>query len=335
MYPAIVEWLRNSPMPWLAWLVPIPGLMHAMVLVAVGGLFLRRARYTGLGRQLALEAALAGAVGALVFTRVFYLLTRTRFWEVPLGELIDGSRGTASWGAYLGAALGLTAYAWLIRTNPLRLLDTAASVAALSCVVGRWNCFLIGDDFGRVTSLPWGIRYPVGSPAWRVHLRRGLIDADAGWSLPVHPNQILLSAAALVAFLVTSAYWRRHRDAPGRTLATFFLAYGALRFPVEFLRDPAAGGAAGLLSHSQYMCIGFVAAGLLMHRLFRRVPSQTPDPRSVMPAKSSVTRLVYVLAFLLLPLAAGACSSSSDEGEQDSECSPGYVLHDGVCTPAS
>ena len=107
MYPVIVDWLRHGPLPWLAWLVPIPGLMHAMVLVVVGGTFIRRVRYLGFTRQQALEAALAGAVSALVFTRVFYLVTRTRFWEMPLSELANGAKGTASWGAYLGGAIGL------------------------------------------------------------------------------------------------------------------------------------------------------------------------------------------------------------------------------------
>jgi phosphatidylglycerol:prolipoprotein diacylglycerol transferase len=275
MYPAIVDWLRHGPLPWLAWLVPIPGLMHAMVLVVVGGTFIRRVRYLGFSRQQALEAALAGAVSALVFTRVFYLVTRTRFWEMPLAELADGAKGTASWGAYLGGAVGLVVYALIVRINPLRLMDVGASVAALSCVVGRWNCFLIGDDFGRVTTLSWGIRYPAGSLAWRAHVRRGLIDDTAAWSLPVHPNQLLLAGMALVTFLITSRYWVRHRAEPGKTLGTFLIAYGATRFPVEFLRDPAGGGATGLLSHSQYMCIGFVATGLLLHFLLARVIPST------------------------------------------------------------
>ena len=33
---------------------------------------------------MALEALLAAAVGALIGTRLFYLVTRTRFWEMSL-----------------------------------------------------------------------------------------------------------------------------------------------------------------------------------------------------------------------------------------------------------
>lgn len=259
-------------------------MMHSLVAVAAGGVFAWRMRRTGYSRQQALEAVLVGAIGALIFTRVFFLVTRTRFWELSLLELIDGSRGTASWGAYLGAAIGLACYALLQRGNPLSLMDTAASTAALSCVVGRWSCFLLGDDFGRVTSLPWGIHYPAGSLAWKAHVQRGLIEPSATSSLAVHPNQILLSGAALLTFLATTWYWRGHRHEQGRTLATFLLLYGATRFPIEFLRDPSAGGAAGLLSHSQYMCLAFIAIGLGLHAVLpRRLVLLVPAGQSAMP----------------------------------------------------
>ncbi len=97
--------------------------------------------------------------------------------------------------------------------------------------------------------------------AWSAHVKRGLVQPTDQWSLPVHPNTLLMAATAFLVFLVTSWYWHRHREQVGRTTALFCVLYGAQRFVVEFLRDPDAGGASGLLSHSQYMCIALVAAG--------------------------------------------------------------------------
>jgi len=251
--------------------------MHAMVVVALGVVFVRRLARVGIPRQPALEAVLLGTAGALVFTRVFYLVTRTRFWEMPLAELVDGARGTASWGAYLGAVVGLWVWARWQRVKPLVVMDVAASTAALACVVGRWNCFLIGDDFGRPTTLPWGVAYPARSLPWKAHVARGWIEPDAVLSLPVHPNQLLLSGAALLTFLLTSWFWYRHQQQPGQTLALFFVTYGATRFPIEFLRDPAGGGATGILSHSQYMCLAFVAGGLLLWGAGRARGGQLPE----------------------------------------------------------
>lgn len=264
MYPAIVAWLQAGPLAWLSVLVPKPGVLYAIVLLACGALFTRRAIRSGLTVDTALEAILAAALGALVGTRLFYVVTRTRFWELSLPELLDWSKGTASWGVYLGAALGLSGYALWRKLRPLRLIDIGTSVAGLGDAIGRVNCWITGDDFGRVTVWPWAIRYPQGSMAWSAHLRRGLVQPADQWSLPVHPNTLLMAATAFLVFLVTSWYWYRHRDQVGRTTALFCVVYGAQRFVVEFLRDPDAGGASGLLSHSQYMCLVLVAAGAVL-----------------------------------------------------------------------
>jgi phosphatidylglycerol:prolipoprotein diacylglycerol transferase len=264
MYSYVVAWFQAGPLPWLALLVPRPGLLYGVATFVAGFLFVRRAARAGIQVEGALEALLATLVGVLIGTRFFYLVTRTRFWEMGVLELIDTSKGTASWGAYLGGVIGLVSYALWQRIAPLRLTDIACSVAAMPDLIGRWNCWLAGDDYGRVTALGWGIRYPKGSMPWREHLRQGLITASDPWSLPVHPNQLVLGAAGLVVFLVVSRYWSTHRDQYGRTTALYFVLYGATRFPVEFLRAPAAGGATGLLSHSQYMCLACIAAGMLL-----------------------------------------------------------------------
>ena len=277
MYPALVAWFREGPLPWLAYLVPRPGLLYAVTVLACGTLFTRRATRSALTVDMALEALLAAMLGALVGTRLFYLVTRTRFWELGFTELLNWSRGTASWGAYLGATLGLSGYALWRKLRPLRLIDIGTSVAGLGDAIGRVNCWITGDDFGRVTVWPWGIRYPQGSMAWSAHLKRGLVQSADPWSLPVHPNTLLMAVTAFLVFLVTSWYWQRHRDQVGRTTALFCLLYGAQRFVVEFLRDPDAGGASGPLSHSQYMCIVLVATGgFLWWRTLRPGPSASP-----------------------------------------------------------
>jgi phosphatidylglycerol:prolipoprotein diacylglycerol transferase len=279
MYPAVVAWLRAGPLPWLALLVPKPGILYAVVLLVCGAVFVRRVKRTGLDADRALEALLAAAVGALIGTRLFYLVTRTRFWELSPAQLIDGRQGTASWGAYLGAFLGLILYAGWRKSRVFILTDAATSVGPLACFIGRWNCLLAGDDFGRVTDWAWGIRYPAGSLPWNAQRRSGLIEADAAWSLPVHPNQIVQGVTSLVVFVIVSVYWYRHHDQPGRTTALFLMLYGTGRFFVEFLRDPAAGGADGLLSHSQYMCLAFIFVGAILWWWQRRASLTQPAPR--------------------------------------------------------
>lgn len=264
MYPAIVAWLAGGPLPFLAYLVPRPGLLYGVVLLVCGMLFVRRATRAGYTSEFAMEALLAIAVGLLIGTRAFFLATRTRFWEMSPAQLVDASRGTASWGVYIGAVAGLVAYALWRHERPLRLLDIGTSAAAIGDAIGRVNCWITGDDYGRVTEGWWGMRYPAHSLAWNQEVRDGLLPQTAQWSLPLQPNTLLLGLAALLVFVIVSRYWERHRDQVGRTTAVYLMLYGATRFPIEFLRDPAAGGATGLLSHSQYMCIAFVACGIAL-----------------------------------------------------------------------
>ena len=279
MYPAVVTWLHSGPLPWLSYLVPRPGLLYAAVVLVCGALYVHRAVQSGFATEVALEVILAATLAALVGTRLFYLVTRTRFWEMSLPELVNASKGTASWGAYLGAALGMSAYALWRRLPPLQFVDIGTSVAGLGDAIGRVNCWLTGDDFGKVTTWAWGIRYPQGSLPWGSHLHRGLVQRTDQWSLPVHPNTLVLGAAALVVFLLTSWYWRGHRDRAGRTTALFCVLYGAERFVVEFLRDPDGGGASGALSHSQYMCLALICAGTaLWWALAHRTPGHRRAP---------------------------------------------------------
>ena len=264
MRPLIVERLQEEGFGWLASLVPPPGLMYAILFVALALLFLRRAPRAGIDRDRALEILLAGAAGAAVGTRLFYLVVTGRLFDITLATLADPAAGTASWGAYLGAIIGVAVHAAATRTSVWPALDLGAACAGLGDVIGRWACFLAGDDFGRVSDVAWAVRYPAGSFAHGSHVARGIAESASGFSLPVHPFQLYLVVNGLVVFLIVSAVWRRYRGRPGYTMAAFCTVYGATRFWWEFLRDPDGGGARGLLSVSQWTCLALIVGGVLV-----------------------------------------------------------------------
>ena len=43
-------------------------------------------------------------------------------------------------------------------------MEAVAPGTAVGQAIGRVGCFLVGDDYGRVTTLPWGIAFPQGAP---------------------------------------------------------------------------------------------------------------------------------------------------------------------------
>jgi phosphatidylglycerol:prolipoprotein diacylglycerol transferase len=261
MRPLIFEYLRDHGLEGLNWLVPSSGFMFALAMAAALNVFLWRLRQTSLSLDRGLSGAIVAAGGGIVGARLFYLVAHGAILQLSPAEWF-GRQGTGSWGVYIGAMLAMAAYLKLVKESPWPFLDALASAGCLATFFGRWGCLLAGCDFGRVTSLPWGMRYPHGSSAYVAHIASGALSPGAPLSLPTHPLPIYLSLNGLVLFVVLSTVFYRTRHRPGTTLAAFWLLYGATRFGWEFLRDPAAGGAAAGLSVSQWMCLLAIGLGL-------------------------------------------------------------------------
>jgi phosphatidylglycerol:prolipoprotein diacylglycerol transferase len=98
---------------------------------------------------------------------------------------------------------------------------------ALGQTLGRIGNFLNGDAFGTPTSLPWGIVFPLDSPAGMTYPGQ-----------PLHPAMLYEAVGDFLIFLVL---WRLSRR-PARTgflSALYFVLYGLVRFPCEFVRGDA------------------------------------------------------------------------------------------------
>jgi prolipoprotein diacylglyceryltransferase len=182
--------------------------------------------------------------------------------------------GMVAYGGLLGA---LVAVVWYLRRTPWlelgRLGDLLAPVLGLSVAVVRLGCFVAGCDYGQVSSLPWAVRFPAGSPAWRDHVEAGLVPAWREASLPVHPTQLyesLLGVALFVGFALALRSRRvRKGAAAGLLLPLAFGAYAVGRAGIETLRGDASRGFVGPLSTSQ--AIGVVVLVGVGAAVWRRV----------------------------------------------------------------
>ena len=141
-------------------------------------------------------------------------------------------------GAIVGIALGtLVARGLLFRRVPWgRLADCLAPAIALAMAAYRLGCFCEGCCFGVVSTLPWAVRFPAGSPAWRQQVTDGLLAEDSLASLPVHPLQIYFLVLALLIGL--SLLRVQHRKAyDGQVILLFLALHDAGKFLLEFLRS--------------------------------------------------------------------------------------------------
>src|SRR5688500_4762806 len=111
--------------------------------------------------------------------------------------------GLAWEGSFLA---GAAAVLWQMKRRRMpgwRTADAAALGLALGYAIGRIGCFLVGDDYGRPTNLPWGVAFPVGLPPTTAGELRSLFGVDIPASVPdsellrVHPTQIYETLASL------------------------------------------------------------------------------------------------------------------------------------------
>ena len=179
----------------------------------------------------------AAGVGGILGAKIYYAILY-QDWHL----LFD--RSGLVW--YGGFMLATAAVFWVIRRRRLPvwpLLDAVTPALALGYGVGRIGCFLVGDDYGRPSDLPWAIGFANGLPPTTA----GYLRSEFGLAIPagvpddqllrVHPTQLYETGLALVIAWIG---WRLlsgpQGRLPGRTALAVFAGLAVERFLVEFVR---------------------------------------------------------------------------------------------------
>ena len=192
-------------------------LVAAAALVGLS-IFRRELGRSGLPVAQGLDAAVIGVLGGLAGAKLLWVLEHVG--EEPVLDLLL-SRGGMSWFGGFAGGVGAGLLMLRVKRIPVRAALSAATPAlAIGHAIGRIGCFLVGDDYGRPTSLPWGVAFPEGLPPTIV---------------PVHPTQ-LYEAAALVPVALMLFRWRKQGRTDAFVTGAYFLLAGAIRFAIEFLR---------------------------------------------------------------------------------------------------
>lgn len=218
------------------------------VLVAAGalvGLWLYGRELTRSGLpQAAADAAVAGVLGGLAGAKLLWSIEHAG--EEPFLSLVL-SRGGMSWFGGLLGGVG-TAVIMMRRSRVPLVPAIAAATPALAIghAIGRVGCFLVGDDYGGPSDLPWAVAFPLGLPPTNV---------------PVHPTQ-LYEALGLVLIALLLLRWRRQDVPDARVLGGYFVMAGTLRFLIEFIR--VNDRVAGPLTLAHLISLGIVCVGLAL-----------------------------------------------------------------------
>jgi prolipoprotein diacylglyceryl transferase len=235
------------------------------------------------------------AVWAIIGSRVLWFINVLTDPTQPNVSFLDLFKvwqgGLVAYGGMIGGFLA-SWYGCHKRKIPLlKWADVSAPSVVLGTGITRIGCFLFGCDYGKVTNLPWAVRFPgrnplapYGSPAWQHHLEIGGLARSATQSLPVHPTQIYESLAGLLLFGLLILI-RRHRRFSGQVFLGWVIGYGILRPLIEMFRDDQDRGIYPLpftnLSFSTSQYIGGISVILGLGLLVSLVRRYRRDPDSL------------------------------------------------------
>jgi phosphatidylglycerol:prolipoprotein diacylglycerol transferase len=216
------------------------GVMIALSFIVAGWVLSKELARKGQDPEQAWDICGYAAIFGILGAKLYYLILHFPETAADPRHAILSRSGLVWYGGFILAALAILIKLYRQKLPILTFADAVAPALALGYAVGRIGCFLVGDDYGGPTNLPWGVAFPNGAPpstagnlrAFGVRVPANVPD---GVVMTVHPTQLYETGMSLLIFLVL---WRlRHRFAtPGVIFFIWLALAGIERFVVEIFR---------------------------------------------------------------------------------------------------
>lgn len=243
------------PILWEPFGFPIStfGVMLAAAFLVGTWITALRMREEGLDPDAATTILLYVMAGGIGGSKLYFAIDVGLREGIPFRDLLFAREGITWYGGLVGGTL-VGALGCRLHGIPVRTFANCTAVAgAVGQALGRVGCFLVGDDYGSPTDLPWGVAFPRGAPP--------TFD-------PVHPTQLY----EIVWLLPVALFlWRRRRKSPF-LFGEYIALNGVGRLVIEIWRvNPRV--ALGL-TEPQWIGIGLIVLGTAGWLYYRA----RPDP---------------------------------------------------------
>jgi len=256
------------------------GLMMMVAFLMAGWAIQLDLRQRGLDEDYAADIVIASVIGGLVGAKLWYVFLTGE------ADALFRRGGFVWYGGFLGAMLGILLNGWRRRVPGRFTAELCAAPLALGYALGRVGCFVVNDDYGIPSTVPWAMKFPNGLPPTTVaNLQTMGVHFPAGTDpmslVAVHPTEIYETIAMLLVF-----WWlwrqRDHGHAIGWLFAWYMVLGGAERFLVEFLRakDDRILGPFTLAQATSVLLI--LVGGTLLY-MWRAPAGPQPLPESLRP----------------------------------------------------
>ncbi len=209
----------------------------------------------------AMVGLIVGArLGYALFYNFSYYLSHPLEIILPFdfsnGVRFVGLSGMSYHGGLIGIVLVTVYFCRKHKINLWQFGDWLCAAVPLGYMFGRFGNFINGELWGRVTTVPWGMYFPL----------------DASQSLR-HPSQ--LYEALFEGLFLFTVLWMIRKRSPftGFIVGLYIFGYGLVRFIIEFFREPDAqlGFVLGFNTMGQVLCTLMMLVGIAVILWRRRV----------------------------------------------------------------
>ncbi|WP_273637439.1 prolipoprotein diacylglyceryl transferase [Chryseobacterium rhizosphaerae] len=222
-------------------------------------------------------------LGARLGHVIFYQpeLFKEDFWSVFLpistknGLKFTGFSGLASHGAAIALIMTTLYYSFkIIKKNPFWVYDRLGIVVALGGTFVRMGNFFNSEILGKQAdpNSPFALLFPQQS-------------SEYGITVPRYPSQLFEAVGYLALFILLWVLYRKtdKKYQQGWLFGLFFIILWAIRFFVEFLKEPQGDEfiQIGGLNTGQVLSIPFMIAGviiMIVSKKFKITPEENGKP---------------------------------------------------------
>tara|TARA_B100001057_G_scaffold61413_1_gene54800 strand:+ start:5293 stop:6078 length:786 start_codon:yes stop_codon:yes gene_type:complete len=196
-----------------------------------------------------ISLVLGGRFGYIIFYNLDYYIKH------PIDAVKIWEGGMSFHGALIGIIIGTYLFAARKNIQTFFILDIIACVSPIGIFFGRIANFINGELIGKVTTVSWGVVFP-------------LVDM-----LPRHPSQIyeaLLEGIILFVLLNIRVFKKEYKI--GTCSCLFLIYYGIFRIISEIFREPddQIGYLFDLFSMGTMLSFFMIISGLLILNFNKR-----------------------------------------------------------------
>jgi phosphatidylglycerol:prolipoprotein diacylglycerol transferase len=249
------------------------GITMALAFLTGAWLVDRELSRNGLSQDFAGDIVMGAVIGGILGAKIWYVMLH------PEASIFSRA-GLVFYGGFVGGSIGVIVMGWRRRVPIQWTAHLVAPALAAAYAVGRVGCFVVGDDYGRPTDLPWAVSFPEGAPPSTAASLRSFgasvppeIAPDT--VLAVHPTQLYEVGMILIVFALLWR-WRTRGTGSGWLFGAYLALAGLERFLVEFLRAKDDRILPMGLSIAQGTAIALMAIGVLVW--VRLSQATAPDP---------------------------------------------------------